>query len=372
MAITNDSGQYSNQVRWHQKATGYQHEHATLDELLTPAGGIRPQWNDYILALQKLGPDEISLRHQEITKLLRENGVTYNVYGDPDGSNRPWQLDPIPLLVSNEEWSNIESGLVERAELLNLIFSDIYGSRELVRKGLIPAALLFNHSGFSRACDKVRLPNKRQLILYAADLARGPDGRMWILGDRTQAPSGAGYALENRSAMSRVFPNIFRDTKVERLDGFFQSLRQGLQQIAPQNFDTPNVVILTPGPLNETFFEHAYLASHLGYPLVQGDDLTVRDGFVWLKSLNGLQRVDVILRRVDDSFCDPLELRDDSRLGVPGLLEVARRNNVAIANPLGSSVLESPGLLPFLPNIAKHFFGKKLTLPSAATWWCGH
>lgn len=356
---------------WQKEAAGYNHEYETLDELLDNAGQIRPHWDYFIRALQKLGPDEIGRRHQEISKLLRENGVTYNVYGDPDGSNRPWQLDPIPLLISNEEWRNIETGLVERAELLNLIFADIYGQRELVRKGLLPADLLFNHSGFSRACDKVKLLSKRQLILYAADLARGPDGRMWVLGDRTQAPSGAGYALENRSAMSRVFPNIFRDTRVERLDGFFQSLRQGLQQIAPQNFDTPNVVILTPGPLNETFFEHAYLASHLGYPLVQGDDLTVRDGFVWLKSLNGLQRIDVILRRVDDSFCDPLELRDDSRLGVPGLLEVARRNNVAIANPLGSSVLESPGLLPFLPNISKHFFGKRPSLPSAATWWCG-
>ncbi len=368
------SNQYSDHQKndiWQKEAAGYSHEHEILDELLNQSGQIRPHWEYFIRALQKLGPDEIGRRHQEISKLLRENGVTYNVYGDPDGSNRPWQLDPIPLLVSHEEWRNIELGLVERAELLNLIFADIYGPRELVRKGLLPADLLFNHSGFFRACDKVKLLSKRQLILYAADLARGPDGRMWVLGDRTQAPSGAGYALENRSAMSRVFPNIFRDTHVERLDGFFQSLRQGLQQIAPQNFDTPNVVILTPGPLNETFFEHAYLASHLGYPLVQGDDLTVRDGFVWLKSLSGLQRVDVILRRVDDSFCDPLELRDDSRLGVPGLLEVARRNNVAIANPLGSSVLESPGLLPFLPNISKHFFGKRLSLPSAATWWCG-
>lgn len=371
MSTSNPYSQPSNYNLWLKEAAGYQHAPQTLDELLNPSGQIRPHWDYFIRALQKLGPDEIGRRHQEISKLLRENGVTYNVYGDPDGSNRPWQLDPIPLLISNEEWRNIELGLVERAELLNLIFSDIYGARELVRKGLLPAELLFNHSGFSRACDKVKLLSKRQLIMYAADLARGPDGRMWVLGDRTQAPSGAGYALENRSAMSRVFPNIFRDTRVERLDGFFQSLRQGLQQIAPQNFDTPSVVILTPGPLNETFFEHAYLASHLGYPLVQGDDLTVRDGYVWLKSLSGLQRVDVILRRVDDDFCDPLELRDDSRLGVPGLLEVARRNNVAIANPLGISVLESPGLLPFLANISRYFFGKKLSLPSAATWWCG-
>lgn len=350
---------------------GYKPEFSIIDEMLDSAGKVRPHWEFYRQALQKLGHDEIGLRQDEILKLLRENGVTYNVYGDPDGSSRPWQLDPVPLLINNDEWSNIETGLLERAELLNLILADLYGPRELIQKGLLPVDLLFNHSGFLRACDKVKIPGKHQLVLYAADLARGPDNRMWVIGDRTQAPSGAGYALENRLAMSRVFPNIFRDSRVQRLDGFFQSLRNGLQQIAPQNADTPRVVVLTPGPYNETFFEHAYLASHLGYPLVQGDDLTVRDGFVWLKSLNGLQRVDVIMRRVDDSFCDPLELREDSRLGVPGLLEVARRGNVTLANPLGSGVLESPGLLPFLPKISEYFHGKQLRLPSAATWWCG-
>ncbi|MDO9394829.1 MAG: circularly permuted type 2 ATP-grasp protein [Methylotenera sp.] len=350
---------------------GYTPEANIIDEMLDSTGKVRPHWEHFIQSLQKLGHDEIGLRQNEILKLLRENGVTYNVYGDPDGSSRPWQLDPVPLLIENEEWTNIETGLLERAELLNLILADLYGPRELIQKGLLPVDLLFNHSGFLRACDKVKIPGKHQLVLYAADLARGPDNRMWVIGDRTQAPSGAGYALENRLAMSRVFPNVFRDSRVQRLDGFFQSLRNALQQIAPQNADTPRVVVLTPGPFNETFFEHAYLASHLGYPLVQGDDLTVRDGFVWLKSLNGLQRVDVIMRRVDDSFCDPLELREDSRLGVPGLLEVARRGNVTIANPLGSGVLESPGLLPFLPKIAEHFLGKQLRLPSAATWWCG-
>ncbi|MDP2071604.1 circularly permuted type 2 ATP-grasp protein [Methylotenera sp.] len=366
--------QYSNTAEdsaWLKGVAGYTPEANIVDEMLDSTGKVRPHWEYFIQALQKLGHDEIRLRQNEILKLLRENGVTYNVYGDPDGSNRPWQLDPVPLLIENDEWTNIETGLLERAELLNLILADIYGPRELIQKGLLPVDLLFSHSGFLRACDKVKIPGKHQLVLYAADLARGPDNRMWVIGDRTQAPSGAGYALENRLAMSRVFPNIFRDSRVQRLDGFFQSLRNALQQIAPQNADTPRVVVLTPGPFNETFFEHAYLASHLGYPLVQGDDLTVRDGFVWLKSLNGLQRVDVIMRRVDDSFCDPLELREDSRLGVPGLLEVARRGNVTIANPLGSGVLESPGLLPFLPKIAEHFFGKQLRLPSAATWWCG-
>lgn len=341
------------------------------DEMLDPHGRVRPHWADLTLALQSLGTEELELRHHDALKLLRENGVTYNVYGDPDGRNRPWQLDTVPLLVSGEEWQEIESGLQQRAELLNLILADLYGPRELIRKKLLPLELIYNHGGFLRACDQVRLPGRRQLVLYAADLARGPDNKFWVISDRTQAPSGAGYALENRVAVSRVLPHIFRDIQPHRLLHFFQSMQAGLNDIAPSHAESPRVVVLTPGPFNETFFEHAYLASFLGYPLVQGDDLTVRDDHVWLKSLTGLQRVDVILRRVDDNYCDPLELREDSRLGIPGLLEVTRRGNVAIANPLGSSVLENPGIQPFLAGIARHFLGQSLQLPTAATWWCG-
>lgn len=349
----------------------YAHAQGNFDEMLNSTGQVRPHWNDLVLALQTLGIHEVERRHGELSKLLRENGVTYNVYSDPEGNNRPWQLDPVPLLIGGEEWHEIEAGLLERAHLLNLILVDLYGPRNLIRNGLLPFELIYNHGGFFRACDQIRLSGEHQLILYAADLARGLDGRMWVLSDRTQAPSGAGYALENRLAMSRIFPNLYRDIPVQRLDRFFHALRTSLTAIAPNAAENPRIVVMTPGPLNETFFEHAFIASHLGYPLVQGDDLTVRDGFVWLKSLNGLLRVDVILRRVDDSYCDPLELREDSRLGVPGLLEAARRGNVAIANPLGVSLLENPALLPFLPAISQYFLGKPLRLPSAATWWCG-
>lgn len=341
------------------------------DEMLDEQGCVRPAWRGLMQALQALGPEEFERRHNEAHKLLRENGVTYNVYGDPDGTHRPWQLDPVPFVIDGEEWQGIAAGLQQRAELLNLILDDLYGPRHLIRNGLLPQELVYSHGGFLRACDQIKVPGKRQLVLYAADLARGPDHNMWVLSDRTQAPSGTGYALENRIAMRRTQPTLFRQTQVHRLDLFFQSLRAGLAAIAPQAENTPRVVVLTPGPFNETFFEHAYLAAFLGYPLVQGDDLTVRDGYVWLKSLTGLLRVDVILRRVDDHYCDPLELRDDSRLGVPGLVEVARRGHVAIANPLGSSVLENPGIQPFLAGIAQHFLGEPLKLPTIATWWCG-
>jgi uncharacterized circularly permuted ATP-grasp superfamily protein/uncharacterized alpha-E superfamily protein len=343
----------------------------SYDEMLDGYGQVRPHWAYLMRALEDLGGAQLQLSHKEALKLLRENGVTYNIYGDPEGINRPWQLDPLPLMISGDEWHDLEAGLLQRAELLNLILADLYGPRELIKKNLLPQELVYNHQGFLRACDQVKLPSSRQLVFYAADLARGPDRKMWVIGDRTQAPSGAGYALENRMAVSRVLPQIFRDSQAYRLERFFQSMQSGLNAIAAPRMESPRIVVLTPGQFNETFFEHAYLASFLGYSLVQGNDLTVRDGHVWLKSLTGLQRVDVILRRVDDNYCDPLELLEDSCLGVPGLLEVARRGNVAIANPLGSGVLENPGIQPFLPAIARHFLGQSLRLPTAATWWCG-
>jgi len=341
------------------------------DEMLAKEHKVLPYWERFMDAIATLGSEQLELRRREAQRLLRENGVTYNVYGDTQKLTRPWRLDPVPLLISSEDWSLIEAGLKQRAELLNLILKDIYGKQQLLKKGLLPSELVLAHDGFLHPCVGTLPHLQRQLIVYSANLARGQNGRMLVLDDRSQAPSGAGYALENRTVMTRVLPDIFRETQVHRLSGFFKALRKGLADIAPHNKEDPRIVILTPGSLNETYFEHAYLSSYLGLSLVQGDDLTVRDGRVWLKSLDGLQPVDVILRRVDDSFCDPLELRSASRLGVAGLLEAVRRNNVAIANPLGSSVLENPGLLAFLPRLSRHFLNQELILPSVATWWCG-
>jgi uncharacterized circularly permuted ATP-grasp superfamily protein/uncharacterized alpha-E superfamily protein len=303
--------------------------------------------------------------------MLRSDGATYNIYGTPDGLNRPWELDPVPLLVSSAEWADIEAGLAQRAELLNLLLTDLYGARTLVRKRLLPAELVYGHPGYLRSCvitDQRPVP---ALTLYAADLARGADGVMRVFNDRSQAPSGVGYALENRTVMARLIPSLFRDSHPHRLATFFRLVRSALAGLAPEGRDNPRVVVMTPGPLNETYFEHLYLANYLDYTLIEGADLTVRDGRVWLKSVTGLEPVDVILRRVDDLFCDPLELRPDSLLGVAGLVEAVRRGQVAVANPLGSGVLESPGLMAFLPRLAKHFLGQELRLPSVATWWCG-
>ena len=344
---------------------------ASYDEMYAGEGQFLPHWQILMRELDQLGREGLERRRQEAQRLMRENGVTFNVIDGPRGTARPWQLDPIPLFISADEWATIGAGLVQRAELLNLILADLYGSQQLLKQGLLPPELVFGHVGFQRCCAGIPAFAGRPVVFCAANLARGPDGRMWVLDDRAQSPSGAGYALENRMVMTRLAPALFSDSHVKRLASFFQLLRERLARLAPQNREDPRVVLLTPGPYSQTYFEHAYLADYLGYTLVQGDDLSVRDGRVWLKSLEGLHQVDVILRRLDDAYCDPLELREDSRLGITGLVQAARLGHVAIANPIGSAVLENPGLMPFLPGIARHFLGEELKLPSVATWWCG-
>jgi uncharacterized circularly permuted ATP-grasp superfamily protein/uncharacterized alpha-E superfamily protein len=344
----------------------------TWDEMVAANGAVNPSWSHIAAWLGGLSPEQAGGTSHEIGRLLRENGVTYSVHGAPDGEHRAWQLDSIPWVVSEQDWKTIEAGLIQRAELLDHVLSDLHGEQRLISGGWLPPELIHAHRGYLRPCHGMRLPSKRQLILYAADLARGPDGRMWIVNDRTQAPSGSGYVVENRGVMTRALPRLFHRTGVRRIAGFFRTLRETLQSFpAHAGAREPRVVILTPGPQNETYFEHAFLASYLGYSLVQGDDLTVRDGSVWLRSLGGLEPVDVIVRRVDAWFCDPLELKEDSQLGVPGLLEAMRAGNVAVVNHPGSGVLENPGLMAFLPGISRHLRSEELILPAAATWWCG-
>jgi uncharacterized circularly permuted ATP-grasp superfamily protein/uncharacterized alpha-E superfamily protein len=340
-----------------------------LDEAYDDTGGIRPHWRYLLHSLESLGVEQLEDRQKKARRILRDDGATFKIYDEPE-ANQNWQLNPIPLLLPSDEWNLIEIGLVERAELFNLILQDFYGEKNLIRQNIIPPELLFSHQGFLRPCHGIKLKSQHQLVLHAVDLVRGANGKMCVMSDRTQAPSGAGYTLENRTVMNRVFPSLFRDSQVHRLSLFFSRLRQGLQQLNP-NGGNAHIVVLTPGIYNEAYFEHAYLANYLGFPLVQGGDLSVRNGYVWMKSLEGLKRVDVILRRVDDIYCDPVELKGDSRLGVPGLLEVARQGHVAIANPLGSSVLENPALLRYLPDIAKALLGRELRIPTVKTWWCG-
>ncbi len=355
----------------HRLLSAYPKADQRFDELLQAPLIARPHWSRLFLELQGADPQRMRERVNAVERQIRENGVTYNVYADAQGQERPWDLDVLPMLIPPEEWREIEEGIAQRADVLNRILADLYGNQYLLRDGLIPPALIFGHSGFLRPAHGMRVPGGIHLHVYAADLARSPDGKWWIMSDRSQSPSGAGYALENRLIVSRIFPELFRDLHIEHLASFFATLRDSLVHFAPEGDGPKLSVLLTPGPYNETYFEHTFLARYLGFPLVEGGDLTVRDGKVWLKTIDGLKRVHAILRRQDDDFCDPLELRSDSALGIAGLTDCARRGNVLVANALGSGVLESGSLLGFLPGLAEHLTGEKLKLPSVATWWCG-
>ena len=345
--------------------------HQNNDELFALNNGVKPYWNKLFSSFDKLGVNGLMARQKDIDWLLSENGVTYNVYNDPKGMHRPWSLNVVPFVLHQDEWKTVEAGIQQRAELLNLVLKDVYGERKLIKDGIIPHEVIYGHRGFLRQCSGMELNIEKLLSIYAADLCRGTDGRLWVVNDRTEAPSGMGYALENRSTTSRILADIYSKMNVQRLSGFFQELNQMLIDAAPGKKENPNIVILTPGSHNETYFEHAYMASFLGYPLVQGNDLVVRDGYLWMKSLQGLKQIDVVLRRVDDAFTDPLELREDSHLGVAGLLDVIRRKNVSVINPVGSGVIENPGLIPFMPAISRYFLKEELILPQIASWWCG-
>ena len=339
------------------------------DELSADGVTPRAHWAHLMDSLQEIGPDELGRRWSRAERRIRENGITYNIYSDPLGANRPWKIDVVPFQIAADEWRFIEQGIIQRAQLLNLVLEDLYGPQNLVAGGRFPAALLYASPAFLRPLVGVRVPTHSYLHMLAVDLARSPDGQWWVLADRTQAPAGSGYALENRTIVSDVLPNLFRASNVLRLAPFFRAQREAL--ISLSGSSNPRIVLLTPGPHNETYFEHSYIARYLGFTLVEGADLTVRDRRVYLKTVDGLEQVDVILRRVDDSFCDPLELRGESLLGVPGLVDAIVAGNVRVANALGSGLIETAAVMPFLPGLSRCLLGQSLKLPSVATWWCG-
>ena len=342
------------------------------DEMLDDDGRVREHWRNLFIHLDSVAPETMRQRLDFVDRCIQENGVTYNIYADSRGQDRPWALDPLPLIIPAEEWRSLARAVAQRARLLNAILADLYGPQTLLAEGLLPPALVYGQHGFLWPCMGIRPPGDVFLHHYAVDLARSPDGRWWVIADRTQAPSGAGYALENRLIVSRVFPELFRDMKVQHLASFFRELQESLEHWSPTDpGERPFIVLLTPGPYNETYFEHAYLARYLGYPLVEGQDLTVRGDTVYLKTLTGLKRVHAILRRQDDDYCDPLELRGDSALGIPGLLMAVRAGRVLVSNALGSGLLGSGALMGFLPAIARRLLGEELSMPSVATWWCG-
>jgi uncharacterized circularly permuted ATP-grasp superfamily protein/uncharacterized alpha-E superfamily protein len=337
------------------------------DELALPDGSSPEAWMRFLRAVAQIPEGDFAERFALATRHIRDAGVTHRIYSED--TERVWPLSPLPLILSEQEWAEIEAGVVQRAELLEAVLRDLYGEGRLIADGCLPAAAVTGSDDFVRAMRGVKLPGGRPMHLYAADLGRGPDGKWWVLGDRTQAPSGAGYALENRMVLSRAFSNLYTTMNVKRLAPFFADFRAGLTAAA-QRIE-PRICLLTPGPFSESYFEQAHLARYLGFLLVEGDDLVVRDGVVYIRTIAGLKRADVIWRRVDADFVDPMELNGASRLGVPGLLEAVRAGGVVVSNMPGSGVMESNALLSFLPALSRRLLGAPLKLPNVATWWCG-
>ena len=339
------------------------------DEMMTQDGSLREHWQGFVTGLEKMSPEGLESRLRKADRLLRENGLTYSIAAAAEGVERPWELDFVPMVLSAAEWEHLQTGLVQRARLLNAILTDLYGPKRLLRDNHLPAALIFANPHFLRPCHGMEPRDGIYLHLYAADLGRGPDGRWWVLADRTQAPLGAGYALENRVVMSRSLRNLFRFNHIHRLAAFFQAMHNGL--MARTGRDDPRIVLLTPGPSAEGYFDHAYLARYLGYTLAGGADLTVRSNRVFLKTVEGLKPVDLIIRGIDAEHCDSIELRGNPGLGVSGLFEAVRAGTVTVANALGSGLVETRAFMAFLPKLCRVLLDEDLILPNTATWWCG-
>ena len=348
---------------------GYRPLAGAFDEMMGADGRLRPHWLPFLGQFADLGDEETGRRFAAADRHLKDSGVFYRVYEDPAGTERAWPFSHLPLVIDAADWRRLEKGLIQRARLIESVLADIYGPASLVRDGRLPASLIAGSPEFLRPMVGSRPRGGTWLRQYAVDIARGPDGRWWVLSDRTQAPSGYGYALENRLAMQHGLPDIHRALGVRRLAPFFQAMQTDLAAL--NTHEDSRVCVLTPGPLNETYFEHAYLARYLGFLLVEGGDLTVRDGGVFLRTVSGLRRVEVLQRRLDADFSDPLELNARSRLGIPGLVRAAREGGVAVANGLGSGVVEARAWLAFLPALARAVLGEDLAIPNVATWWLG-
>lgn len=339
------------------------------DEMVDENGAPRAVWADFIAALDRLGAERLTERFARGDQYLRDAGVYYRVYDKGSANEREWPLAHIPLLIDDEEWQEISAGLMQRADLFEAIAADIYGANRLVANGLLPPGIIASSPEYLRPMAGVTPAGGHFLHFCAFELGRGPDGKWWVLGDRMQAPSGAGFALENRVATTRALSDIYGDMHVHRLAGFFRRFRESLNQMVTD--PDGRVAILTPGPLNETYYEHAYIARYLGIMLLEGEDLTVADGRLMVRTVAGLKPIGVLWRRLDAAFADPLELNPASRIGTPGLVQAARRGSFACVNALGSGILETRALLAFLPAINRELAGEPLILPSIATWWCG-
>ena len=353
--------------RLHRWTEGYAPRPGLADELMGADGGLRGAWPRFLERLARLDDREVAVRFLSAERHIRDAGISYRVYGD--GREHPWPLGSLPLVIDATDWADLSAGIVQRAALMERIVADIYGAGRLVAEGFLPAGVVAGHPEYLRPVHGITPPGGRWLPIYAADVGRGPDGRWQVLADRTQAPSGLGYALENRMVLARALPDLFSDLQVERLPAFFQAFRAGLAAACKRS--DPRICLLTSGPYSSTYVEQAALARYLGLLLVEGDDLAVRDGLLHVRTIAGLKRTDAVWRRIDADYLDPMELRTDSRLGVPGILQVLRQGGAVVGNMPGSGVLESAALSPYLPAIARRLTGEELRLNGPRTWWCG-
>ncbi len=347
------------------------------DEMRHADGTLRERWRDFARWLPAPQGDtlaaDLDRRCVQLARQIRHDGITHNVFGEHGAAPRPWSLELLPLIIDPGDWAVIEAGVMQRAALMEAMLADAYGPQRLLHEGLFPPALLLRHPGYLRSMRGVEPASGLRLHLVAFDLVRAPDGAWQVLGCRSQNPSGLGYVLHNRLLVSRQLPDAFREQRVQHIASSYRRLLDALEQPAraAAGGAAPRVALLTPGRYSETYYEHAYLARYLGLPLVEGSDLVVREQRLLLKTVEGLEPVHALLRRLDDDWCDPLELRADSALGVPGLLQVVRAGQVVLANALGGGFLESPAIQGFLPAIARRLLGQELLLPALPTWWCG-
>ncbi|WP_108127340.1 circularly permuted type 2 ATP-grasp protein [Saccharospirillum mangrovi] len=342
------------------------------DDLVNDDGVIRARWYALVEELNELGLQGFQQLADDAQTLLFENGVTFNTYEDDVRKMRSWQLDPIPYVISPQSWDMLEQGLQQRARLLEKLIDDLYGERSVIRDGILPPELVFSYPGWLfPAADSGALNPAPRVLFQGMDVMRDHHGQWRVMGDWTQAVSGVGYALENRVVLARALSRLYRDAPIHRLAGFLQNFHRCLAELAQPKRENPNIVLLTPGPGSSGYFEHAWLANYMNFSLVEGDDLVVRDGHVAMRTLGGLKTVDVIVRQITDPWCDPLELQGESMLGVPGLMQAARRGEVAIANGLGVGILEHPALAAFLPALCQKLLGEPLKLPGRPLLWCG-
>lgn len=348
---------------------GYRALPGVSDEMLDRDGQIRPVWQNLIDALGRMSEGELHERFARADRYLRDAGVFYRAYGAQGNAERSWPISHVPVLIDGKEWEKVSAGLVQRAELLEKIVADIYSDNTLVKEGIVPPALIASNPEFLRPLVGVKPARGHHLHFCSFEIGRGPDGNWWVLTDRTQAPSGAGFALENRVATTRAFSDIYGETHVHRLASFFGAFRDALQ--AHKRYPDDRIAVLTPGPANETYFEHAYIARYLGFMLLEGEDLAVVNDRVMVRTVAGLKPIGVLWRRLDASYADPLELNQNSHIGTPGMVQALRAGSVTIVNALGSGILETRALLAFTPTICRRLLGEDLILPSIATWWCG-